>query len=221
MKANRLILSAIVAIMGVMSTIAQDIVSIDSIHLLSMEQKQTIQFVKKQLNQDKTGLELPLEVNYLLGDTITKTNYKVKPKWEDAYFIKADSVVMIVPLYNESLNLLQCQLRVENTAQNVFFQQIETLIGTSNEENDKFTGSMVYSNNLGNLIKIYSFENGECTEIVRNNIVYGTQSYVENKKSNNKSEYNDLSGKTIRRVNNLEKPRGINRLEIKNGIIKP
>ena len=221
MKIQRLIISAIVAIMGVMSTIAQDIVSIDSIHLLSMEQKQTIQFVKKQLNKDKNGLELPLEVNYLLGDTITKTNYKVKPKWEDAYFIKADSVVMIVPLYNESLNLLQCQLIVENTAQNVFFQQIETLIGTSNEENDKFTGSMVYSNNLGNLIKIYSFENGECIEIVRNNIVYGTQSYVENKKSNNKSEYNDLSGKTIRRVNTLVKPRGIKRLEIKNGIIKP
>ena len=75
---------------------------------------------------------------------------------------------MIVPLYNESLNLLQCQLRVENLTRNVFSQKIETLIGKSNEVTDEFTGSMVYSNYLGNLIKIYSFKNGECVEIIQN-----------------------------------------------------
>ena len=147
---------------------SRNIIPVDSTHLLNKEQKQTIKYTKKYICKKNSTLELPIEINQLLEDTITKTNYKVKPKWEEAYFIKADSAVMIVPLYNESLNLLQCQLRVENLTRNVFSQKIETLIGKSNEVTDEFTGSMVYSNYLGNLIKIYSFKNGECVEIIQN-----------------------------------------------------
>ena len=196
--------------------LAQKIIPVDSTQLLNKEQKQTIKFVKKQLNKKKNGIELPLEVNYLLGDTITKTNYKVKPKWEEAYFIKADSVVMLVPLYNESLSLLQCQLRVENLTRNVFFLQIKTLIGEPNELTDKFTGSMVYSNLEGNFISIFNFNKGECVEIVNNKIVFGTQYLDGGKKSSNNFEYKDLSKKSRERVDKLAKPRELNRLEVKN-----
>jgi hypothetical protein len=142
-------------------------------------------------------MELPLEVNMIFGDTISKKHYYVTPCWEESYFLPSDSVVLIVPLRNDSLNLLQCQLRVENPnpQKNRYFNQVETLIGEYDEVKDEFNGYIVYSNNEGNFIEIDIFRNGTCVEIVKNKLMdWGNAPIFA--KSNNKSKrfHNIING---------------------------
>ena len=192
MKVNKIAIIILIQIINMIDITAQNIIPADSTHLLSMEQKQTIEFVKKQLNQDKTGLELPLEVNYLLGDTITKTNYKVKPKWEDAYFIKADSVVMIVPLYNDSINISQSQLKVTALKDCRYSKVVETIIAFDDSSVEQFCGILIYSSVMGNLEKIYRFEKGECVEIIENRFSFVDKPGKNPKQHNKVSKDNNL-----------------------------
>ena len=215
MRAKRNISAIVIALMCVLSITAQKIIPVDSTHLLSIEQKQTIEFIKKHIDKNNSELELPLEVNYLLGDTKAKDHYKMKPIWKESYFLSSDSVELIVPLQNGSIDILQCQLRVDKVDNNSYYQKIETVLGKSGPEG-LLTGSMVYSTIKGNLIRIYNFNNGECVEIINNDIIHldlfigtGGNEIREN------FQYNDLSKKANKRVDKLVKPRELNRLEIK------
>ena len=122
MRAKRNISAIVIAIMCVLSITAQKIIPVDSTHLLSIEQKQTIEFIKKHIDKNNSELELPLEVNYLLGDTKAKDHYKMKPIWKESYFLSSDSVELIVPLQNGSIDILQCQLRVDKVDNNSYYQ---------------------------------------------------------------------------------------------------
>ena len=139
----------------------------------------------------------------------------MKPIWKESYFLSSDSVELIVPLQNGSIDILQCQLRVDKVDNNSYYQKIETVLGKSGPEG-LLTGSMVYSTIKGNLIRIYNFNNGECVEIINNDIIHldlfigtGGNEIREN------FQYNDLSKKANKRVDKLVKPRELNRLEIK------
>ncbi len=179
----------------------QEYISADSTDMLSEKQKKTLKYTKEFIFEDNSKLELPLEVNYLLGDTINKKHYKLTPIWEESYFVKSDSVVLIVPLQYDTLNLLQCQLRVENPnpQKNRHYHQIESLIGEYNEEKDEFDGFIVYSNADGNFHEIYRFEAGNCVEIIKNKMTHlGGHIYL---KGRNKSSVRRSS-----RVNNISRP---------------
>lgn len=197
MFTSRILSTLILLLISVLSITAQKTIPVDSTHLLSKEQKKAIKYTKKNICSDDSSMELPLEVNMIFGDTISKKHYYVTPCWEESYFLPSDSVVLIVPLRNDSLNLLQCQLRVENPnpQKNRYFNQVETLIGEYDEVKDEFNGYIVYSSNEGNFIEIDIFRNGTCVEIVKNKLMdWGNAPIFA--KSNNKSKrfHNIING---------------------------
>lgn len=199
MKIQRLILSVVIALISAFSTTAQDIITINSNQNLSKEHKQLLKQTKNIVKKNQNKIFLPIVVNQVLGDTIAKTNYIVMPMWEEGCFIELDSMVLIVPLYNESLQLLQCQLKAESFENKIYSVVIETLIGTFDKLTKNFTGDVIYSTCSGDLIEIHSYTNGECSEIIKNE-------YATTKSSPNlnrlKSNYKfiDLSTKTLKRV---------------------
>ncbi|MBE6310783.1 MAG: hypothetical protein E7080_07010 [Bacteroidales bacterium] len=199
MKIQRLILSVVIALISAFSTTAQDIITINSNQNLSKEHKQLLKQTKNIVKKNQNKIFLPIVVNQVLGDTIAKTNYIVMPMWEECCFIELDSMVLIVPLYNESLQLLQCQLKAESFENKIYSVVIETLIGTFDKLTKNFTGDVIYSTCSGDLIEIHSYTNGECSEIIKNE-------YATTKSSPNlnrlKSNYKfiDLSTKTLKRV---------------------
>ena len=201
MKMKTIILTAIITLASVFSCLsAQEIIPVDSTHLLSKEQVTVLKYTEKYIISDKSNFELPLEVNYLLGDTIADVNYKIKPMLEKSYFLKTDSVVLIVPLQNDSINILQCQLKVYKNEDNIYQEQIETVLGTFDTD-DQFTGSMVYSHINGNFISIYNFNKGECIEIINNNLnPLNLFSGKRSKRLRNNSQYNNLSNKALNRT---------------------
>ena len=115
MFTSRILSTLILLLISVLSITAQEIIPVDSIHLLSKEQKKAIKYTKKNICSDDSSIELPLEVNMIFGDTISKKHYYVTPSWKDSYFLPSDSVVLIVPLRNDSLNLLQIHKKIDTS----------------------------------------------------------------------------------------------------------
>ena len=179
--------------------LAQKIIPVDSTHLLNDEHKHLLKQTKNIVKKNQNKIFLPIVVNQVLGDTIAKTNYIVIPMWEEGCFIELDSMALIVPLYNESLQLLQCQLRAESFENKIYSVVIESLIGTFDNTTKNFTGDVIFSTCSGDFIEKYSYKNDECTEIIKNEFAITKSSPNSNRfKSNYK--YIDLNIKTIQRV---------------------
>ena len=104
MKVTNLLLPATIALLSAFSITAQEIIPIDSTHLLSREQKFTLKYAKNPDNifGDDNAVYLPLEVNHIIGDT-TDTKLVSVAKWEDAYFVnnKEYRAMLIIPLEAE------------------------------------------------------------------------------------------------------------------------
>ena len=106
MKTKVLILSTIIALIGVLGVNAQDIIPVDSVQLLNKGQKNTLQYAKKVLKSQDNKVMLPLEINALLGDTINPMPYEATPIWEEACFVNdsAYESSLMIPLKTKTLN---------------------------------------------------------------------------------------------------------------------
>ena len=99
MKTSKIILSVIFAVMSAFSMVAHDVTPIKSENL-SSEQKNTLQYAKKILKAQENKIALPLEVNALIGDTVSPEPYIAVALLDEAYFL-SDTVFetsLIVPL---------------------------------------------------------------------------------------------------------------------------
>ena len=99
MKTKVLILSTIIALIGVLSVNAQETQNNESVEY-------TINYTKELLQKSDNKILLPKEVNYLLGCGDSDNIYLV-PEWEDAYIEKGGNNILtyIVPLKGEANNV--------------------------------------------------------------------------------------------------------------------
>ena len=74
MKAKRLLFGFITLVVSAFSLVAQDVISVNAEHLNS-GQKKSLQYAKKILKTQGNKIMLPLEINALIGDTITLEPY--------------------------------------------------------------------------------------------------------------------------------------------------
>ncbi len=88
MKTNRLFIIAIIAIISAFSAMAQDVIPVDSTHLLNKEQKQVLQYSKNLAKKIKNVIELPEEVNHIFTDN--KVYIKSTLQLNNAFFVKRD-----------------------------------------------------------------------------------------------------------------------------------
>ena len=116
MKAKRLILTVLIVSISILSITAQDIIPVDSTHLLNRKQKFTLKYAKNPRNifGADNSVELPVEVKKLIGDT---TNNKLLsfPQWDKAHFINNTncSARLIIPLEAKSVaGILKSELQV-------------------------------------------------------------------------------------------------------------
>ena len=160
MKAKRLILTAIVVIVGAFSVMAQDVISINAEHL-NNEQKNTLQYAKKILKAQDNKVMLPLEINALLGDTIAPEPYIVTPVWNDACFVSdtAFEASLIVPLKAVTKNgELFSELKILSADKYTFCRVVTTPI--SYQPSDTVTFSIDVDSNINGIMLMSSvYEN--------------------------------------------------------------
>jgi hypothetical protein len=159
-------------------------------------QKEVIYNAKHHTFNENGSIDLPLEINKLLGDTLILQNYTVTPKWGNAYIQGENNIVLTIPLnYNDSLPILQSRLTITRSIEDKYSKTIETLVYNKDCDINCFSGALVHSNIKGNFNKIYMFENGTCIEIVENKYAF----------LNNLSLPNTKSGSTDSRTNPYKK----------------
>lgn len=154
------VLIILVAIINVFNIMAQGITPIESESLRS-EQKNTLQYAKKILKAQYNKVMLPLEINTLLGDTITREPYVASPMWNDACFV-SDTVFeasLIVPLKANTKNgELISELKIFRADKYTFCRVVSTQI--SYMPNDTTTLSIDINSNLDGIMLMTSvYEN--------------------------------------------------------------
>lgn len=100
MKIVRILMLLMISFLFSFSSIAQEvIISPDSVHMLNKYQKKLLQYTKRLAKQNKNTFELPVEVNHLLNDDLSKTYPKTILQLKDAYFLdrKDYKATIIVP----------------------------------------------------------------------------------------------------------------------------
>lgn len=115
MKAKRLILSATIGLISAFSITAQEIIPVDSTHLLNEVQKKTLKEAKIMLKSKHNKIKLPFEFNDIIGKSDNKKHYESRINWDRAYFVNVgDSVAnLVIPMQakvdtttiNSSLNI--------------------------------------------------------------------------------------------------------------------
>ena len=160
MNLTRLLLTALVVIVGAFSAMAQDVISINAEHL-NNEQKSTLQYAKKTLKAQDNKVMLPLEINALLGDTIAPEPYRATPVWNDAYFVSDTTfeASLIIPLKVATNNgELFSELKILGVDKYTFCRVVTTPI--SFLENDSLSYRInINSNLIGILLVASVYEN--------------------------------------------------------------
>lgn len=128
------------------------------------EQKGTLEYAKYLLKKNNNKILLPLEVNALLGDTITNEPYKAVPSWDEAYFEKNNDfkASLILPLTAKTIKgNIKATLNIMRDENIQYFRVVNMIL---NYPEEKDTTSIYISSNIGGIFLHASiFENGKKT----------------------------------------------------------
>ena len=152
--------------------LAQDIIPVDSTHLLTKEQKNTLKYAKNIAKAKKNEIKLPIEVNSLLSDTINKDCYLSEMKLEQAYFIQSSdyNAELVVPMqYVNENGIINSDLVLILDEEGNYYRIVETCLEIAN---DSIKKSLLFESNLlGLLFEATILENDKliaCYEIKEN-----------------------------------------------------
>ena len=162
---------------------AQERVSIQD--KLTKEQKQTLEYTKDVLKKNNNKIALPLELNALLGDTVTNEQYKAEAQLDEAYFETVDGFKssIIVPLTAKTENGdVKATLNIMRDEKKQYFRIINTLINYT--EADDTTSVFLASNIGGIFLHASVFKNGELSNQIKGVVgmigVYDGDFYTNN-----------------------------------------
>lgn len=118
MRTNKLLL-AVIAVMYMFSITAQDIIPIDSVHLLNTEQNKLLKYTRNLVKKRHNKIKLPIEINSMLGDSLNEKRYESILHFNKAYFIKMSNckASLVIPMQakvdtitiNSELNIITAE----------------------------------------------------------------------------------------------------------------
>ena len=188
MKARSILMSLLIAMFSFCLS-AQEQISANSDNL-SKNQKSALAYAKRLLYRLDGKIALPLEVNMLLGDTITKEQYYATPAWETAYFKNVDGfdATIVLPINVKTPNgEVNSFLNIYKVNKTEYYRFVETIVKPTIP--NKNIECYMISNVRGILLQNLISENGVIAE-VQNSIV-GYSGVIDAK--SNKSNYDKKS----------------------------
>lgn len=188
-------------------------------------QKRTLEYTKNLLKDYNNNLFLPLEINFLIGDTISKDRYKVKPQLDELSFHDLEGYTSYVKVCLRAVNnndTIESVLHVASDKESHYYRVIETILSMQENEN---VNIIVNSNLDGVFLQAKIYSNGEIIKTIdgiakdfgiedsNNSRLKGNRKwYVNNKSKKNKKQiesekavYNDFRTLQIR-SNGIDAP---------------
>ena len=150
---------------------------------LNREQRETLKYAKKLLNRLDGKVALPLEINALIGDSVTKAQYQAIPLWDDAYFEDTKDYLshIVIPLKTDTPQgtVLSC-LNIRYGKRYNFLRTVETRLSIPDQEQtteNTFSGIVIKSNVEGLFMRSFVYNMGELIEQIEGMI--GNKGYVD------------------------------------------
>lgn len=184
MKKRTVLTTLLVCIIFSITSMANNIVSINS-NDLTGSQKRALIYTKELLNLKDNVILLPLEINALIGDTITKEQYQATPHFEEAYFEedKNFSVSLIVPLTVKcNMGVIKSFLYVNSNGHSEFYRILKTVLPIHINNTKNETYFLITSNIDGIMLRTILYDNNKIVEQIDG--VVGLSGIIDYKKSN-------------------------------------
>ena len=182
MKARRILTLSLLIAMFSFCLSAQEQISANS-EKLNREQRETLKYAKKLLNRLDGKVALPLEINALIGDSVTKAQYHAIPLWDDAYFEDTKDYLshIVIPLKTDTPQgtVLSC-LNIRYGKRYNFLRTVETRLSIPDQEQtteNTFSGIVIKSNVEGLFMRSFVYNKGELIEQIEGMI--GNKGYVD------------------------------------------
>ena len=189
MKTRKILTLLLLSVVFSFSLSAQEQIPANSENL-NKNQKKTLAYANRLLNRLDGKIALPLEINMLLGDSITKEQYYATPAWETAYFKNVDGfdATIVLPINVKTPNgEVNSFLNIYKVNKTEYYRFVETIIKPTMP--NKTIECYMISNVKGILLQNLISENGVIAE-VQNGIV-GYSGVIDGK--SNKSNYDKKS----------------------------
>lgn len=183
MKARNILIIVLLSILYSFNITAQEQIPANS-KTLSGSQKRTLAYAKRLLNNLDDKIALPLEVNMLLGDTITKEQYYATPTWDKAYFMEVDGFTsaIILPINVKTpKGEINSILNIYNNKETQYYRFVETMIKCSILEDN--IECYIISNINGILLQNIISKNGSIAEVQNGVVGYANVLDGKSKKS--------------------------------------
>lgn len=182
MKAWRILTLLLISVISTFFVSANGIKT-ETFKKLNREQKETLEYAQKLLTRLDGKVALPLEINALIGDTITKDQYQATPLWNEAYFEDTEDCLshLVIPMKAVSPrgSVISC-LNVKYSNGYNFYRTVETILSTPSQvkvTENAFSGIVVKSNMNGIFMRSFIYDNGELKEQIEGLI--GNKGYVD------------------------------------------
>lgn len=154
------------AVVGILCIQASETVSKQD--KLTGVQKKTLEYTKNLLKDYNNDLSLPLEINYLVGDTISKDRYILKPQLDEIAFYDLEGYASYVKVPLQTINnndTIESVLHIACDKESHYYRVIETILFMQENENDN-VNVIVNSNLDGVFLQAKIFKNGEITKTI-------------------------------------------------------
>lgn len=152
---------------------------------LTYFQKETFIYARKLVNRLNGKIALPLEINALIGDTITKEQYRAVPLWAYSHFENREgfSSSLIIPMIAKTpIGNIESSLNVSCYKNSKYFRFIETVLTSSFES--KNTDYYITSNLDGIMLQNIIYHNNSIVEVQNGIVGYTRVIDSKSKKSN-------------------------------------
>ena len=129
MKTNRLFSFIMIAVLCVYTLSAQNVIPVDSTHLLNSEQENTLKYAKELAREVKSKIELPKEVNNLINHTDDNKYHKSFMQWDKAYFTNlsdSKSVLCVPTLAQIDSVTVESELYIIHDIDDVYYRIVHT-----------------------------------------------------------------------------------------------
>ena len=141
MRAQRLFFAVLIAFISTFSVTAQEIIPVDSIHQLSKEQKQLLQYAKVFAKKKHNKIKLPIEINRMLGDRLNRKRYESMLKMTEAYFVDNNEAkaALVVPMQARVDTLIiNSELTILLTSDDTLYELVYTLFTLPNNTTSQY-----------------------------------------------------------------------------------
>ena len=182
MRTKNLLLIVIVLILSISCANSKKVVYANEVEKLNTTHQSLLEHTKNTYTTSDTKILLPIELNWLLGDSASAQKIEAHPQWENAYFVKdREEDVLVVPMQSNHKDMELFSDLIVIKKDSIYPKMVSTFLKCETEKKTKYVH--IQSNIDGKICSV--LECDKDGKVIRAN----GNNYRRNRRNENKITY--------------------------------